>query len=559
MLTGTQGAMIGREKELEELLETYDQILTVLLSPSIGRNSSSSLPTSEITQGGFESEDCYIGVVNTIVVTGQPGFGKSCLLKEFSKRCIDPTLMGSANAMEKNTTYYAWRDIVAELINFSRIAAKLSTQQERGDAVVKYFSRLPSNLKNLAPLISRILPVFIPDNEITSQMAPDLKIEATNEMVVSLLRSSPYRVILMDDCSRLDSASWRLVLLASKKLRHIMIVISLRPHHNIWLSQLLQQDNVHQIKLDELTFEQSVSFVCTRLRVVKLSRELEEVVKTKAQGNPMILEELQSSLKDLGIITLDSNQAIIKQGKEKELQNVLSEINSLAALVNAKIDRLEHAKVVILQLASVIGVTFPLRLLCILVEKQEESLNAEAIQRHLSELVDLKYIFEDAQTHQYTFVNTIVQEVVYNQILFSRKRTVHQLIAEWYEDRADVEGSQTLQSILAHHYKVAENKKKACYYFDKAGQIAANNYANDEAIYLFLGAIEMSKPSTTELSNTLQQEDIRKMVFWERNLGESYYNLGKFEMAKSHLEEALNLLDLSNANIKKKGKQIGAP
>lgn len=151
-------------------------------------------------------------------------------------------------------------------------------------------------------------------------MSPDLKTEATNEVIMSLLKSSPdYRLIVMDDCSwyaryhgavltrRLDSASWRLALSIAQTLPHILLVLAMRPSSNLYLSRLLQLQNVTQLKLNELSFEQSVKFVCNRLAIVKVPREIEEVMKTKAQGNPMILEELAQSLIDLNIVKIEGS------------------------------------------------------------------------------------------------------------------------------------------------------------------------------------------------------------------------------------------------------------
>eukprot|EP01127_Copromyxa_protea_P016779 TRINITY_DN5057_c0_g1_i1.p1 TRINITY_DN5057_c0_g1~~TRINITY_DN5057_c0_g1_i1.p1 ORF type:complete len:1540 (-),score=346.83 TRINITY_DN5057_c0_g1_i1:24-3995(-) len=540
--------LVGRDKEIQELLITYEQVLTVPVpdEATSGRASSSS-PTGDTTADLLtpkNQEDFEVFGVNTVVITAQPGFGKSCLLQEFVGRCTDPVLTGSANAIEKNTAYYAWREVLSELFDLHGIIERHSTKEDRGEAVRAIVTLSVSReTARYAPLLSNILPIIIPDNSTTKQLSPDLKTEATNELIISLLKVNPeYRVIVMDDCSWLDSASWRLALLVSQTLPHIFLVIALRPSSNLnlHLARLLQLQNVTHIKLNELSFEQSVLFICSRLGIVKVPREVEEVIRTKAQGNPMILEELASSLVDLDIVKIEGNQAIILKGKERDLQNVFSETNSLAALVLAKLDRLEHAKIMILQMASVIGVTFPLELLCHILKKEEESFSSTAIQTHLDGLVAGKILATDSHL-QYTFQNTIVQEVVYGQMLFARKRVLHQRIADWYELQTTEAGCQTLEATLAHHFQLAENKEKALNYFDKGGQTAANNYANDEAIYMFSEAIEITN-NLKEVSQ-LTPPELRRMIFWERNLGESYYNLGKFEVATTHLERALSLLD----------------
>jgi hypothetical protein len=41
--------------------------------------------------------------------------------------------------------------------------------------------------------------------------------------------------------------------------------------------------------------------------VVKVPREVEEVIRTKAQGSPMVLEELSAGLVDLNIVKIEGS------------------------------------------------------------------------------------------------------------------------------------------------------------------------------------------------------------------------------------------------------------
>jgi hypothetical protein len=61
-------------------------------------------------------------------------------------------------------------------------------------------------------------------------------------------------------------------------------VLALRPSSNIYLSRLFQLQNVQQIKLNELSFEQSIKFVCNRYEGVEGSREREEAGGRREEG-----------------------------------------------------------------------------------------------------------------------------------------------------------------------------------------------------------------------------------------------------------------------------------
>eukprot|EP01124_Arcella_intermedia_P036552 TRINITY_DN9600_c0_g2_i1.p1 TRINITY_DN9600_c0_g2~~TRINITY_DN9600_c0_g2_i1.p1 ORF type:complete len:1556 (-),score=433.92 TRINITY_DN9600_c0_g2_i1:56-4492(-) len=465
--------------------------------------------------------------INTIIISGQPGIGKTTLIKSFMHTLPKHRLLfATATKLGANTAYHAWREIFFSVLNLESTSNQGDLAKEVSSAVATTVDR---KMVELLPLLNPILQLEIPETATTQELSPDLRIESTRELLIALLVSSPFRVIVIDNCSWLDSASWGLALSIAQdvKIKNILLVLSGRPiTGEPAYSLLANSKKTLQIKLEPMDVNQSVNFMCQRLQVKSIPLEVEEVLKTKAQGIPMVLEELAVVLTEF----VENGKCILTLEQEKTLQKVFSDAKPLIALVTTKLDRLEQMELEILQMASVIGVTFSLKLLRIVLG---ENIKKKELMSCLKHLTELNILIKERERY-YTFSNNFTVEVVYDQLLFQQKVPIHKRIAEWYEV-GQIEGNET---VLAHHWKRAENIKKAIMYYDKGGQKAMENYANREAVQLFSEALELVRSNKTEFS----VEDIKKMVLWQRQLGQSYYNLGKFERATTHLEDALVLL-----------------
>ena len=122
-------------------------------------------------------------------------------------------------------------------------------------------------------------------------------------------------------------------------------------------------------------------------------------------------------------------------------------------------DRLEDDVRATLQLASVIGRSFYLRVLQAVGEASPE------LERHMGTLMRLDMIRESARVPEveYSFRNPLTQEAVYQTILLKRRREFHCRVAEameaLYPDR--LEG---IYGLLAHHFTLADQPERAIQY-----------------------------------------------------------------------------------------------
>jgi tetratricopeptide (TPR) repeat protein len=145
-------------------------------------------------------------------------------------------------------------------------------------------------------------------------------------------------------------------------------------------------------------------------------------------------------------------------------------------VIMARIDRLEEVPKKALQLASVIGREFTVRLLERISDVQAQ------LERFLQELKVLEFIYERSFYPElaYMFKHALTHDVAYNSLLVQRRKELHRLVAiaveELYAERLPES-----YEMLAYHYERAEVWEKALEYLVKAGQKAQQAYVNQEA------------------------------------------------------------------------------
>lgn len=92
----------------------------------------------------------------------------------------------------------------------------------------------------------------------------------------------------------------------------------------------------------------------------------------------------------------------------------------------------------------------------------------------------------------YLFKHTLTQETAYESLLLKTRREIHLKVAQSYEkfygDRLD-----EFAALLAQHYGEAQEDEKTLEYEIRAGDVAARQYANAEAVMHYSGAIELAQ------------------------------------------------------------------
>ncbi|HET7088363.1 MAG TPA: adenylate/guanylate cyclase domain-containing protein, partial [Anaerolineae bacterium] len=173
----------------------------------------------------------------TVVLEGEAGIGKSRLVDEALRRAQElglACLLGAGDAIEKNTPYHAWRDIFVKLLG---LHAETDPENRREQILDRL--RHDPQVASLAPLLNVALPVDLPENETTASMTDQARGDAARDVLLRLLNDLPRsegmpddrrpKVIVLEDAHWLDSASWALALLVSRRLERSLLIVTARP------------------------------------------------------------------------------------------------------------------------------------------------------------------------------------------------------------------------------------------------------------------------------------------------------------------------------------------
>lgn len=471
-----------------------------------------------------------------VIIEGEAGLGKSRLVEELFRQAGAMNvnvLLGLAEAIEQNSSYHVWKNIARKIFNVN----EQESITEQKISFEKMYSA-DEELRERAPLLSAVLPFVIDDNDFTKNIIGDVRAHAMHQLIVERLEKIAKQsstVLVIEDVQWLDSGSWALLNLAAQKISPLLVVITTRPlglqapAEFISLRAMGFTRHLSLTRLDEVEIK---TLLAQRLDVQTLPNELVSFISNKAEGHPFFSEELLYALLAEGYIKVENNVCRITA-----IDGNLERLNmprSLEGVIISRIDKMPPSHQLTLKVASVIGRVFALKELSAIYPIKTD---LSALPEFLKNLENQELTILDTPDPElsYLFKHIITQEVAYNLLLFSQRRSLHKAIAEWYEESA-VRDVVTYYPVLAHHWKQAEVPKKAIGYLEKAGELAFRNGTYREAIKFLTEALEKTE-STKDSSISV----LRK-VYWYRMIGEAQIGLGDLEAARKIFRKACAIL-----------------
>ncbi|MFQ5617302.1 MAG: AAA family ATPase, partial [Anaerolineales bacterium] len=246
------------------------------------------------------------GPGNVLLIEGEAGIGKSRLVQDLVRQAEAlgiEYLMGAGDAIEKATTYHAWRPVFRQIFGMDTPgkADSLTLKDEQRAHILQQFEGDP-DLQRLAPLLNDVLPLNWEDNEFTQDLAGELRANNTLELLVHLLQDSARqapKVLILEDAHWLDSNSWALAR-AAQRVRSLLMVIVTRPmgeqapaqYRKFLTTWRGRQDaGPHHLVLDVLPPADVMKLVSQRLGVSRLPDAVTKLIHEKAEGHPFFAEE----------------------------------------------------------------------------------------------------------------------------------------------------------------------------------------------------------------------------------------------------------------------------
>lgn len=481
-------------------------------------------------------EAALAGEGGVVVVAGEPGIGKSHLLADTLAQAEArglATVIASADAIERSTSYYVFRAILAGLLG------PVATEQARAEGrLVEALREIVSGDPALVawlPLLNAALPLGLADTEVARQMDAPSRADATEELVIRIVARRAAReplLIAVDDVHWLDSASLSLLRAIGRRCARVALLVALRPLDAASPEALraLIASAVSRIELETLADHDVLSVVRGRLGVDALPPAVERFVLARAEGHPLHAEELGLALRDAG--------SIVCEGRACRLSSpgvdlsALGIPQSLEGVITGRIDRLTPRQQLALKTASVIGRVFGADVLREVYPAGQEQAELPGVLENLERL-DVTRISSTDPELSYVFKHVTTHEVAYDLLLPSQRRRLHGRIAAWYE-RAHAADLSPHAPLLAHHWERAEDAPRALEWLQRAAEQALRASANREAVSFLKRALDLAERAGAPLPTA-------RRAHWERMLGEAHLKLADTTAARRHLGEALAL------------------
>lgn len=232
-------------------------------------------------------------------------------------------------------------------------------------------------------------------------------------------------------------------------------------------------------------------------RVEEVPTSLRDAVVTGADGNPLYVEELIKVMIEEGVIVKTAEEG--GRGKPWRVEQArLADLRvppTLTGVLQARLDGLPMEQRSILQQAAVVGRTFWDLVVARIGQSTGEGLGDEEIPEVLSalrgrEMVDHKETSAFAGAQEFVFRHAALREVAYESILKKVRKGYHALVADWLMEQSG-ERTSEYTGLIAEHLEKAGRTDEALVYLWQAGDQAAAQYANGEAVRFFGRALDL--------------------------------------------------------------------
>jgi class 3 adenylate cyclase/tetratricopeptide (TPR) repeat protein len=464
--------------------------LSGLRAPLVGRD-------ADIQKLSLAVSDLQAGRGGIVLVEGEAGIGKSRLVAEarHNLKGIAPGFLwleGRGLSYGRSLSYHLLAGVLRNYLGLSdeddetRVWLKL-----RATGPELLGSRADEVLPYLAMLLGLRLPEAMAEEipQADPQLLQQRVFVAFGEWVEAVGAGKPL-VLAFDDLHWADPSSVAIIeyLMALTMHNSLLILCVSRPDREapFWevreRAMTVYADTLVHIPLHPLSVDESRILVDSLLQMERLPLELERVILSRAEGNPLFVEEVLRTLIEEGTLSRDNgNWQITRTVDVTEIPDTLQ------GVLTARIDRLDEAMKGVVQIAAVVGRVFQRHVL-------DRVVDDPSILDHCLAQLEIAQIIRERSPDpepEYIFKHILTQEAAYQSLLNQQRRAYHRRVADALA-RLFWERGEEYAGLVAAHYERAEAWPRALRYLQRAGDAARTSFAIKEAIDYYSRALQVA-------------------------------------------------------------------
>src|SRR5438552_3158742 len=409
--------------------------------------------------------DAQSGRPTVVLLTAEPGAGKSRLCHEFVERSRGvPLHYARALSHGRMLPFHAIVELARGLFGVDQDASAADIRSAVGRGLASSQPVDPIALAFWLELLGAPDPALAP-----SELEPEARRTRLFQSFCDLIQACARReptVLWVEDLHWLDPASEAALEMLTDRLlapesggSRALLLATTRPEYRpAWSAR------VQRLSLAPLVAQDSSTLLDDWLGSDPALAPLRTRIEARARANPLFVAEIVRSLVERGALR-GARGAYAPAAPVDDI--ALPE--TVQAVLASRIDRLSPRDKEVLQAAAVVGRDVPTELLRVVVD-----LPAPELAASLGRLATAELLGSAEPAGELAFRHPLTHEVAYRTQLLDRRRRTHAAVARGL---LAMHGSAapTHAALLAHHFEEASEYLEAARWHERAGRRVARS------------------------------------------------------------------------------------